>query len=129
MEGNKMSNIPSDEDFDRAKNYMRKIDRNIKQINKNVLQYFKKICPIHYHNFFLIAEDDIQFRAYIFYKKDKEIQEYENKGISQAIRDFIYNELERQGRGNREEIKVSFEFDSDENVKKSYDGDYFLRLH
>jgi hypothetical protein len=130
LEGDiKMTKIPSDEDFAKADRYMEKLDRNIKQVNKNVLLYFREICPMHAHNFYLIAEEETKFRAYIFYKTNKDIQLCKDKGIDRKIEDFIYEELKRQGRGSKGIIKVAFEFDSDENVSENYEGDYFLRLH
>lgn len=123
-----MSKIPSDEDFAKAKQRMRELDRNLSQVNENALRYFKKICPAHCYKFYLIAENDKQFRAYIFYKNNGDIQTYGANGVAQKMMDFVYAELERQGRGNTQEIMVEFEFDSDENVVANYEGDYYLRL-
>ena len=65
---------------------------------------------------------------YVFYKKDNDIQVCRDNGVSQKVEDFVYVELEKHGRGKKENIKASFEFDSDENVAANYEGDYFLRL-
>jgi hypothetical protein len=46
-------------------------------------------------------------------------------GVTQEIEDFVYAELERAGRGGKGDIRVAFEFDSDENVNASFEGDYF----
>lgn len=123
-----MKNIPSDEEFAKADEYMEKLDSNIKKVNENSLQYFNKICPIHSHDFYLIAEENTKFRAYIFYKNDKDIQANEDNGVSKKIEKFVYKELERQGRGQKGQLSVVFEFDSDENVNSNYDGDYYLRM-
>jgi|GEM_PF-1447963 len=123
-----MSKIPSEDEFARAKKKMRELDRNIIQVNENALRYFKEICPTRSHNFYLIAEERRKFRAYVFYKSDKDIQIYKANGIAQKIEDFVYAELERQERGKKEELTLSFEFDSDENIAANYDGDYLLRL-
>ena len=123
-----MKNIPSDEEFARADEYMEELDRNIDQVNESSLQYFNEICPIHSHNFYLIAEEKTKFRAFIFYKNDQDIQANEDNGISKKIENFVYKELERQGRGKRGNITIVFEFDSDENVVAKFEGDYFLRL-
>lgn len=123
-----MKNIPSDEEFAKADEYMEELDRNINQVNENVLQYFKELCPTHSHNFYLIAEEETKFRAYVFYKNDQDIQMYKDNGVARKIEDFVYEELERQGRGKKEDIALAFEFDSDENVTVNYEGDYFLRL-
>ena len=123
-----MSKIPSEEEFAKAKMRMRELDRNISQVNERALQYFKELCPAQSHNLYLIAEDDRKFRAYVFYKRNKDIHVYRDNGVARKVEDFVYDELERQGRGKREEITVAFEFDSDENVTANYEGNYFLRL-
>jgi hypothetical protein len=100
----------------------------MKSASENSRRYFKKVCPKDGYNLHLIAEGDKKFRAYIFYNKNEDIQTYSDNGVSQQIVDFVYAELERQKRGKRDEIDVAFEFDSHENVRAKYDGDYFLRL-
>ena len=123
-----MKNIPSDEEFAKADEYMEKLDSNIEKVNENSLQYFNEICPIHSHNFYLIAEEQMKFRAYVFYKKDKDIQVNKDNGVSNKVEKFVYKELERLGRGEKGEVFVVFEFDSDENVNTNYEGDYYLRM-
>lgn len=66
---------------------------------------------------------------YVFYNKDEDVMKCDNDGTSKALADYVYSELERVGRGKRNEIKVVFEFDSDENVTNKYNGDYYGRLH
>ena len=48
--------------------------------------------------------------------------------LGRAIEDAVFEELEAAGRGDRNTITVAFEYDSDENVRNNYHGDYFLRL-
>ena len=121
-----MNNIPSDEDFARASRYMKEQSRNIDKVTENVVQHFKKICPLHY--FCIMDQIDVDFRAYVFFKEEKDIPACKSSGIVKDIIDFVYTELELAGRGKREDITVDFEFDSDENVVSNYQGDYFLRL-
>ena len=120
------NNIPSDEDFLRAKRLARERSRNLDAINESVMQHFKDKCPLHY--FILIPQKNNEFWAGIFYVTDEDIKMCEKNGVSDQIKRFVYAELERQGRGKRKEIKVAFEFDSDENVNLNFAGDYFLRL-
>ena len=68
------------------------------------------------------------FRAYMFFEKDKDIKACKNNGIIRDLIDFVYDALERAGRGRRQDVTVGFEFDSDENVEANYEGDYLLRL-
>jgi hypothetical protein len=54
--------------------------------------------------------------------------EAEKSGLASKIKEAVYEEMEKVGRGPREAIRIDFEFDSHENVVRDYEGDYFLRL-
>ena len=121
-----MSNIPSDEEFERASKKMEKEAHGLDQVCRNAKIHFRNKCPLV--NIYLLPQGDVNFRAYIFFEKNKDIETCKNNGITQEITDFIYQNLERVGRGNKCNITVAFEFDSDENVKQNYEGNYYLRL-
>ena len=118
--------IPSDEEFARVKKLTRARWENIESISNVVTEYVSKLCPLHY--FTLMPQGDNEFFACVFYKKDKDIAICEQSGVTDKIKDFIYKELEMHGKGKKNEIKVIFEFDSDESVERDFGGDYFLRL-
>ena len=65
---------------------------------------------------------------FIFFEKEDDIEQCKEKGVVRQIEDFIFSELERLGRGKREDITVAFEWDSNENVEANFNGDYFQRL-
>ena len=119
-------NIPSDDDFAKAKRLAKERSRNLDAVNKSVMLHFKDKCPLHY--FILIPQRNNEFWAGVFYISDDDISICEKNGVSDQIQRFVYAELEQQGRGKREEIEIAFEFDSDENVNRNFEGDYFLRL-
>lgn len=121
-----MNKIPSDEDFARADRLDRERSRNLDRVSRNVKDHFGEICPLH--NFYILPQRDNEFRAYVFFKEDKDIPACESSGVVQDFINFVYAELERAGRGKRGDITVAFEFDSDENVTANFEGDYFLRL-
>ncbi len=121
-----MTKIPSEADFARAKRLAEERSRNLSLVSARVKQSFKDRCPLH--NVYILPQRDVDFRAYVFFRTDRDLKECEAEGITQEIRDAIYSELERVGRGRRNEITVAFEFDSDENVEANFEGDYFLRL-
>lgn len=123
-----MSKVPSEEALARAKKRRRERDRNMDLVNHSLRNYFKEICLDNSHDALVIAEDDLEFRGYVFYKNAQDVQLCEENGISSQLRDFVYEELERQGRGSKDGIVVSFEFDSDENVQANFEGDYYLRM-
>lgn len=91
-----------------------------------VRREFGARCPLH--EFFILDQRDVDFRAYVFFKRENDLTSSEGSGIREELVDFVYAELERVGRGKRGATRVAFEFDSDENVKANFEGDYFLRL-
>ncbi len=120
------TNIPSDEDFAKAKRLARARSQNIDLVNEIVKQHFEKICPLHY--FIIMPQRNNEFWAGVFFENDEVLLASKRNGITEDIECFVYAELERQGRGKREDINIVFEFDSDENVERNFGGDYFLRL-
>lgn len=126
MEGSRMSNIPSDEDFARAEKRDRERSRNLEEVRAAVLARFKRVC--HLYEFFILPQIDVDFRAYVFFETDRDTEACKRDGTTQEIVDFIYSAIEHAGCGRKGQSKVGFEFDSDENVKAHYQGDYFLRL-
>lgn len=123
-----MTKIPSDEAFARAKARRKERDRNMGDVNHMLKDFFKKLCGNKAHNSHVIAEDDRKFRAYIFYKKNEDVRDAKESGMQIQLVKFVYDELERQGRGDKDSLDVTFEFDSHENVLSNFEGDYFLRL-
>lgn len=123
---NDMNNIPSDEDFARASKFMEERSRNLDQVRDNVVRRFKTKCALC--DFYILPQRDVDFRAYVFLMTDQDVDECKSNGINQQIMDYVYAELERADRGKKPEIKVAFEFDSDENVTANFEGNYFLRL-
>ena len=121
-----MSNIPSDEDFERAKRLARERSRNLDDVCDRVREHFEGAAPLH--SVYILPQRDVDFRAYVFFRTNADIERCEAAGLSREIRDQVYAELERAGRGRRDEIRVAFEFDSDENVNRNFEGDYLLRL-
>jgi hypothetical protein len=80
------------------------------------------------YEFFLLDSSEHWFGAYVFYRWDRQIEEAEKSGLASRIKEVVYEEMVKVGRGPREAIRIDFEFDSHENVERDYEGDYFLRL-
>jgi hypothetical protein len=121
-----MTRLPSEEDLDRAKRKMAERDRHLTQVCENVKNRFLSNCPLH--NVYILWQRDVDFRAYVFFNTDTDVVECKSNGTITAIESAVYEELERFGRGKRGEIVVAFEYDSNENVDRKYEGDYLLRL-
>ena len=119
-------NIPTDEALNRASKLMKEKATMLDTVRNKFRQHFEKICPLH--EFFILDQRDVDFRAYIFFKTNEDIAACKRIGIHDQMIDFVYAELERVGRGNRQSIKVAVEFDSNENVEAYFERDYYLRL-
>ena len=119
-------NIPSAEDFARAKLNMRKNDKGLSEASEGILKLFRKRGL---HEFFVLYSPKVDsFGVYVFYDLERQIEEAKDSGLEVEIRNSVFAELERVGRGSRDAIRVDFIFDSHENVELNYEGDYFLRL-
>jgi hypothetical protein len=100
--------------------------RGLEQISEHLKTCFRDRCPIH--NVYVFCEAVARFRVYVFFKEDIDVTICRNSGVTKEIEEVIYKDLELAGRGSRAEVKVEFEFDSNENVTRNFGGDYFLRL-
>lgn len=120
------NNIPSEEDFARARAAMRKNDRGLSEVREQIL---KRFGEFDVHEVFMFYSPNAEsFGAFIFYRWDQQIREAEKSGLASRIKEAVLEELENVGRGDRSTLRVEFEFDSHENVERNYEGDYFLRL-
>ncbi len=121
------SNIPSDEEFARAKAAMRKQDHGLSQVRDRILKRFRERGV---HEFFvLFSRPTSTFVAYVFYRCDEEIAKGDDSGFAAEIRDAVFEELAAAaGRGERDTLDVRFEFDSHENIERNFEGDYYNRL-
>jgi len=116
--------IPTDEEFARASRVMEERARNLDRVREAVLAHFGKRYPLH--DFFILDQRDVDFRAYAFLERDEDVEAMRKRGLDRELLDFVYEELERQGRGT--DIDVALELDSHENVVARFEGDYSLRL-
>ena len=121
-----MNTIPSDEEFAAAKRKMAERSKNLDAASGRVVEAFRKQSAVS--KVFILPQRDVDFRVYVFFSNDSDLDSGIRSGACEKISDFVYEELERQGRGSRSTIRIAFEFDSDENVRKNYEGDYYLRL-
>ena len=118
--------IPSPDELNRASELACERSKNLEKVRHAILLKFES-C-FEFFDFYILDQIDVSFRAYIFYKSNSDIKVYFDNGRTKMIMESVYEELERFGRGNRSNITVAFEIDSDENVHENYEGDYYLRL-
>jgi hypothetical protein len=123
-----MANVPPDHALRVARAHKRMKERmdHLSDIGAQFLRRFQAATPLDH--FEILPQIDVNFRAYIFLRKDSDITAGEANGTNNEMRDFVYDKLEEFGRGKRDEITVSFEFDSFENVQRNFEGSYFLRM-
>jgi len=118
--------IPSDEDFARASTALKKRSRGLSQVRDKILARFQDAGVLH--EFFILDCSELSFRAYVFYRWKRQLEEAEESGLADEIRKTVFEELEGAGRGDRRSVQVDFEFDSHEHVEQEYGGDYYNRL-
>ena len=128
MGGCEMSknNIPSEEDFKRAEIADQERHRGLSEVRNRILHRFRK-DGVH-ETFMFFSPEKNSFGAFVFYRWNRQIEEAEELGLTSQIKNAVFEELEKVGRGNRGAIRVDFEFDSHENVEQNYEGDYYMRL-
>jgi hypothetical protein len=119
-------NIPTDEDFRRAEAAERERNRGLSQVRDALLHRFTGQGLHEVFVFFSPKTDS--FGAFVFYRLHRHVEEARESGLEHQIRQAVFEELENVGRGRRDTLSASFEFDSDENVQANFEGDYFLRL-
>ena len=117
--------IPSDENFRRASEAIRKRSRGLSEIRDEILNKFRGSVI---HEFFIFDLSEKSFKAFVFYNTNKQLEESDNTEFAEELQETIFELLEKFGRGKREDIDLKLEFDSHENVNQLFGGDYFTRL-
>jgi hypothetical protein len=118
-------NIPTEEEFEKASEALRKRSYGLSEIRDEILKKFKEQ---NIYEFFIFDVSEKSFKAYVFFRWDWQRKELSKTKIAGEIEDFIYQQLENFGRGKKVDLQLEIEFDSHENVELKYDGDYFSRL-
>jgi hypothetical protein len=110
------------------------------KIKRDVLNWCQKNLIDIYEIFFIPHEKGWPYEngypseIYIFYHTDVKVMEHEKSGVTEQIRLLFINGFSDKSNYEGiedvdENIELRFEFDSDENVKKNYEGSYYFRLH
>nr|VFK06722.1 MAG: hypothetical protein BECKLPF1236B_GA0070989_100216 [Candidatus Kentron sp. LPFa] len=121
------NNILSEEDFARARAAMRERDQGLSEVRTKILERFQGE-GLH-EAFILYSPANVLFVAYLFYLCNDQIKKADESGLASRIKQAVIEELGCVGRGNRDTIKIDFEFDSHENVEANFEGNYYNRLH
>lgn len=74
------------------------------------------------------VKTDLSLGVFFFYTRERLIKMYENNGTSNNVKDKFLEILSEVNYPPEYLSEVEFYFDSHENVKKNYNGSYFLRM-
>ena len=128
------NNKTSDEEHERA---FARMDANYEKNHQGLSEVVEKIRSrfVEIHEFWLNPEhhwrepdpDDVRFFASVFFHLDQQLEEASESGLEVRIRNAIIDEMENVGRGDRNSLEISFNFDSYENVVREY-GSYWNLL-
>lgn len=123
-----MAKVPSDFElrFARASKKMNERTRHLDEIVSAFNGHFMPSSPLDHIE--ILPGHDQQFGVVVFFRTNADVSDCEANGICQSMRDFVFEKLEKFGKGKRSDIDVQFEFDSWENVQNNFQGSYFLRM-
>ena len=122
MNNGSKSQIPTDEEFERASRWMEEQHRGLEEARQNVLHRLRGTTPLD--DLYLFVEGEKKFRGIVCLTTHDEVTKCEMNGVARMITDCVREELERGGRGARDEITLAMEFDSDD----KYKGRFWRRL-
>lgn len=74
------------------------------------------------------CHDYDEFQMYFFFKTNEELEASKTNGKRDEIEKVSWEEVKREGREGPPKTTIEFIYDSDENVKKYYEGEYQFRL-
>jgi hypothetical protein len=117
---------PSKEALAQAKAKIRENSLGVSQISIALHQRLQDHIPLWHIGFMSQGSD--KFEAYFFFETNDELEASKTNGKREEIERVTWEEIERAGRGKPPETKVTFVYDSDENVIENYEGDYQNRL-
>lgn len=125
LEQQRRSQVPTEEEFARAKAHMAAQHRIFKIVTDNVLRSFAGQVPLH--DIYLFPGPTTDYHAFIFYESKSDVETYHDGDVEQAIKDAISEAFASTcEKGIRP--TVAFEFDSHENVMKRCNGNYWKYL-
>jgi len=120
------SNVPSREDFARAKAAMKEDDQGLAEVRRRIMTQFGS-RGLH-QVFLLYSRATDSFGVFVFFQSNTQVASAHESGLVSEIEGAALQALEGARRGTRSSLDVRFEYDSDENVQMDFAGDYYDRL-
>ena len=115
---------PTDQERNKAKAMMRAEMRGLDDVDQRFREQFGSSCNLDH--FEILPQIDVDFRAYIFLASDADLATCEADGTASRMQDFVREAISLIHRSSSK--SVAFEMDSFENVRRNFNGNYFLRL-
>lgn len=119
-------NVPSQEDFARAKAAMNKDDQGLADVRRQIMTQFGS-RGVH-QVLILYSRTTKSFGVFVFLQSNTQVASAHESGLVSEIEDAALQALEDVGRGSKSSLDVRFELDSDENVQMDFAGNYYHRL-
>ena len=94
------NNVPSDEDFARARALMRQRDSGLSEVRATILHRFSPVGL--YEAFVLYSPGSDRFVTYLFFKDQPSLEAARSAGTIELIKDVVLDELVHVGRGQRD---------------------------
>ena len=95
---------------------------------KKILMDWSKDNNVHIFTVHFVPMFDSSLEVYVFYESDADITQYLKNGINDKVKQIFLQALTDMNYMKHFSDSITFIFDSNENVVKNYQGNYFLRL-
>jgi len=102
-------------------------EMNLDIIKTSVINSFKKKCNLNCIWAFEFYQGT-KFEFYVFFENNNDIILSRSKGLTGEIEKYIEEELNSSNFVNHGEFDLIVEFDSNQNVQKKFNGNYYNRL-
>jgi hypothetical protein len=95
---------------------------------KKILMEWSKYNNAHIFTVHFVPMFDFSLEVYVFYESDNNIAQNQMTGITDKVKQTFLKAITDMGYMKHFGDNITFIFDSNENVVKNYEGNYFLRL-
>lgn len=99
----------------------------IEKAKENLIEWSKennaRIFTMHFVPMF-----DFSLEVYVFYESDNDIIQNQTNGTTERVKQFFLKVISDLDYMKYFGDSITFVFDSNENIAKNFEGNYFLRL-
>lgn len=101
---------------------------NIIKKAKKLLMDWSNNDKVNIYDIHFIPMLDFRLEVYVFYEKDEDVSQNQLSGNTDRVKELFLDSLSKLEYKKYFPHKITFIFDSNENVVKNHEGSYFLRL-